>query len=396
MLFVEREQRAAGGVVIERGHRGEPPAQVLLVALVQVRPPLAPEHRHFGRAAAHQHVRNVGVALRRFEEPLPHPRPGARAARQTVAGHHVRIRLGIEREILAALRSERLPLLRSEPRTHRGALSHPLQHVAQRVGAQHAAKVVRVQTPAPKPPERSDRRLPQRLQHGLPGSAVVSDVQAKPLRRSEKGPHRPFAPVRMCPDGAPVEQFDEGLQLVRAVVCGAEFLAGNAGQIEHVRLRFGLHRAAERAFHRDAEPDRRSGSRRGVVVAQGEEFRHPLPQRADERPPLGLRIRPEDGGRRLTVDGLGPKAQGGDEEVEDRVVGVATWRRRFLGVAPHRSRQAGRHDQRSVGRPSAWRGAIALLNADPCAARPSRPPCGAGRDRAGKDREHRASHRPAS
>ena len=184
-------------------------------------------------------------------------------------------------------------------------MSEPRQHVPDRIVGKEPVEVLRFEAPAFQPLERGSGKLREGPRHGLPGSGIAGDVESEPaVPRNQKRLHRPVPAVSLRPARSAVLELDQRLEVVGTGLGSAELLTAHAGEVDNrgrlVRKLGGL----QRPLYHAPQPDRRPGAVVGRVLAEGQKLRHQPAEPREDRQPLRIAVRPQDGHGPLRIAGV--------------------------------------------------------------------------------------------
>jgi len=155
-----------------------------------------------------QQLRDAGVEVGRFTEALPHVVPSTTALRQLASGGGGSIVVGIEVQIGATDGTEGPPARFVLALTESCGITHPAQHVANRIGDGQPVEVLGLQATSSQAMDGRFGKKGQCAAGRLPGARVLSEVQAKAIVRHEKGLDGPIAAVALMPDAPTVLELD--------------------------------------------------------------------------------------------------------------------------------------------------------------------------------------------
>ena len=294
-----------------------------LILLVQVRPAAAPlEDQDTRRPASSHQLRNPRKLAWSFREARPRIAPPPLPLGEPGPGFHVGPGPRIKPQFATRLVAEGLPTLPVHLLARCLRVPHPAQDVADQIHPDQAVEVVGVEAAAPQFVDGGLRHLADRAEQRRTRLGVARDVQpgtgGRPTGwKGQERPHAPVTPVAVMPENAPVHEFDEGAQRLRAIFARAQLPRFDARKVDDGGSVAGNIGEVDRAIDHAAQPDGGAGPVGGPVIAENEQLGDVWAGRREELEPLAIRVRPQDGGGRSQAAGCARKgADRGGKEVE--------------------------------------------------------------------------------
>jgi hypothetical protein len=191
--------------------------------------------------------------------------------------------------------AERLPARLALGHAERVAEPHPAQQVARRIAHGEAVEVVRLESMTAKPVEwrlSEERQAPQR---GLARARVLSDIEPRAVLGDEECVDGPVAPIALVPRRVRGTAARREAAAPRAVLPGAQGLAGDSGQVEDRHHAIRDVNFWQRAIDDAAQPYRRARALRRLVRTEREYLRQRSLQARHEADPLAVGVGPQQG-----------------------------------------------------------------------------------------------------